>query len=55
MRKLTIQQEQNQVNGRRRVREAANRAIQAYYYSCADESTMFSLRGLRTNRGIKIN
>ena len=53
--KPTLTQLTNVTRGMRRVRDAANRGIQDWYYTCTIEGTFYSLRGKRTNRGNQIN
>lgn len=53
--KKTIQQLENELTGRRKLKEKANHAITVWYYSIETEGSYFTDRGKRTNRGIKIN
>lgn len=53
--KREIEFYQRELNGRRKIKEKANHAITVWYKSCEIESTFYSQRGARFNRGVKIN
>lgn len=53
--KLTATQHEHIAHGIRKTKEVINHAITVWYYGCDDESSFYSKRGLRFNRGKQIN